>query len=142
MKILVVDDQKSIAEGIKAFLIQKGFDAFCVHSGSEALNFLEQEPCDLVISDFKMPDLNGLELLKTLRSKKNNIHFIMISAYLKMEDLLEAIKLKITDVFSKPFKNSELLQCIEVLKIQKRGNSPGRRRKKRKRQRGRPVLYL
>ncbi len=119
MKILVVDDQKSIAEGIRAFLIQKGFSAFCVHSGSDALNFLEHEPCDLVISDFKMPDLNGLELLKILRSKKNNIDFVLISAFLKMEDLLEAIKLKITDVFSKPFKNRELLQCIEALKTQK-----------------------
>lgn len=118
MKILVVDDQKSIAEGIKAFLIQRGFEAFCVHSGSEALNFLEQEPCDLVISDFKMPDLNGLELLKELRSKNSTIFFIMISAYLKMEDLLEAIKLKISDVFSKPFKNIELLQSIESLKSQ------------------------
>ena len=119
MRILVVDDQISIAEGVKEFLIQKGFNAFCVHSGSEALDFLERQSCDLVISDFKMPDLNGLELLKALRLKKSNVHFIMISAYLKMEDLLEAIKLKISDVFSKPFKNAELLQSIEALKSQK-----------------------
>lgn len=112
VKILITDDDPSIRNMLAIVLKKSGYDVISTDSGKSALNKLRKETFDLVISDIKMPDINGIELLKKIKSINPEIPVIMITAFASANDAVEAMKLGAEDYVIKPFNLDELMIII------------------------------
>ena len=112
-KILIVDDEKDIGFLLGAFLKREGYEPFYVSTGQEALKIFDKQPFNLVLLDIKMPDINGIELLKEFKKKRSNINVIVITAYPSIETAVEAMREEAFDYINKPFNLEELKQLIE-----------------------------
>ena len=108
-KILVVDDERSMRELLEILLLKHGYDVQCAQSGVEALNIIQDQPFDLVITDIRMHPVNGLEVLKKCKTISPRTTVIMISAYASTELAVEAMNEGAYDYFPKPFNNEEIL---------------------------------
>ncbi|WP_202707611.1 response regulator [Sporosalibacterium faouarense] len=111
-KILVVDDEKNIRMTLSQCLKGENYDVELAVNGEEGLNKLEGNDFDLVLLDIKMPGLTGMEVLKKLRDKGNNINVIMMTAYGTIEKAVEAMKLGAIDFLSKPFTPEEIRKLV------------------------------
>lgn len=116
IKILVVDDFSTMRKIIRNILTQLGFKNILeADDGTTALEILNKEKIDLIISDWNMPKMSGLELLKAVRSNENtkDIPFIMVTAEAQRENILEAIKYRVSQYVVKPFTPETLKEKIE-----------------------------
>jgi two-component system response regulator PilR (NtrC family) len=107
-RILVADDERSIRELLAIVLRRDGYDVILAENGRTALNVLEQEPVDLLISDIKMPDMSGVEVLRAAKQVDQDILGIMITAFASTESAVEALRMGAYDYVSKPFDVDEL----------------------------------
>ena len=118
-KILVIDDKPSMRKMLKTNLEIEGYDVIAVNSAIKALELLTSD-IDLIISDLKMNEMTGIEFLKEIRGKDLRTPFILISAYAKVNDAIEAMKFGVTEFIEKPFEVDFLLfKIIQILKISK-----------------------
>lgn len=109
MNILIVDDYKTMLRIIRNLLKQLGFDNVDeAMDGGEALQKIEQKQYGLVISDWNMEPMTGIDLLKNVRSKGNKIPFIMITAESKTENVLAAREAGVNNYIVKPFNADTL----------------------------------
>jgi two-component system response regulator AtoC len=108
MKILVIDDQNAILESLSMFFSEKGYEILTAEYGKEGLEKVQSEQPDIVISDIRLPDVNGIEVLKTIRSINDQIFVIMITAFHDMETTIEAMKYGAYDYIHKPINIDEL----------------------------------
>ncbi len=111
--ILIIDDDIDMCLLIKHFLTRKGFNIIERHSGKEALEFLAHSDPDLIISDLKLGDISGLELLDIVKKKNNDLPFIIITAYEDIETSLEAIKKGAFNYVVKPIFPEQLFMLIK-----------------------------
>ncbi|MBN2144601.1 MAG: response regulator [Candidatus Aureabacteria bacterium] len=114
-RVLVIDDQESIVNGLKRAFSAEGFAVETSRTASEALTRIHEKSFDFIITDLKMPGMSGLELIRKLREEKNPAKSVIISAYLNLEDVMEALRLGVHDIFQKPFDNTALLSRIKEL---------------------------
>ena len=118
MKILVVDDEALIRDMIKRGLSQMGgFSVEVAQSGPEAIEKMEKDVFDLVLTDLKMPEMDGLELLKTIKGTRPEIMVIMMTAHGSIETAVEAMKIGADDYITKPIDFNDLL--LHISKVQK-----------------------
>ncbi len=111
-KILVVDDERDILIMLKIMLEKEGYTVETASGGLEALKKINQTFYPLVISDIKMPDLSGLELLKEIQEKSPRSIVILITAYASNETAIEGMKHGAYDYITKPFQNDEIKVVI------------------------------
>ena len=111
-KILVVDDERSMRELLEILLLKHGYDVLCAESGVEAVDIIQKQSFDLVITDIRMNPVNGLEVLKKCKTISPRTTVIMISAYASTELAVEAMNEGAYDYFPKPFNNDEILSVI------------------------------
>ena len=117
-KILVVDDEVSIREMIKKGLSHMGgFNVDTAQNGAEANEKIEKEIFDLVLTDLKMPEMDGLELLKNIKGTRPEVMVILMTAYGSIETAVEAMKMGADDYITKPFNIDHLL--LRISKVQK-----------------------
>ena len=112
-RILVVDDERSMRELLAIVLRREGYEVLLAENGRSAVNLLEREPVDLLISDIKMPDLSGVEVLRAAKKIDQDILGIMITAFASTDTAVEAMRLGACDYLSKPFD-------IDLLKMKVR----------------------
>jgi DNA-binding NtrC family response regulator len=113
MRILVVDDEKIKRVTLADDLAGQGHDVVAAADGAEALRVLEEERFDLVVTDLKMPGIDGLELLKRVKqSSPPGVEVIMMTAYGSIPVAVEAMKLGAYDFVTKPFRNDDLFPLI------------------------------
>lgn len=118
MKILVVDDEAPVREILKKGLSQMGgFSVEVARNGLEAIEKIENDVFDLVLTDMKMPGMDGLELLKTIKGTWPDIMVILITAYGSVETAVEAMKMGANDYITKPIDLNEL--SIHISKAQR-----------------------
>lgn len=108
MKILIADDEKNIREALVKWLTASGFEAKGVENGLAAQRLLQEEAFAAVVSDLRMPGLDGLDLLRWCRNDGPDVPFIMISAHGEIRDAVEAMRLGAKDYLVKPFDPAEL----------------------------------
>ena len=116
IKILIVDDFATMRKIIRNILTQLGFKNILeADDGTTALEILKKEKVDLIISDWNMPKMSGIELLKAVRSDENlkDIPFVMVTAEAQKENILEAIKYKVNQYIVKPFTPETLKEKLE-----------------------------
>ncbi|UCF31864.1 MAG: sigma-54-dependent Fis family transcriptional regulator [bacterium] len=107
-KILIVDDEPGMRSLLTRVMEKEGYSAAAVSAGEEAMGLLEAEDWQLVIADIDMPGMDGIELLKRIRSERADTPVIMITAYATVETAVEAMKLGALDYITKPFQVDEL----------------------------------
>src|SRR3990172_7875401 len=112
LHILVVEDNDSVRKAVAYLLKKAGYDITSVSSGFAALDKLQQHYFDLVISDYKMENMDGIELLAKIKSKWPATEVIIITAFGSIARGVEAIKLGAFDYLTKPFDNEELLEIV------------------------------
>jgi DNA-binding NtrC family response regulator len=106
--ILVVDDERSIRIGLKGLLAKEGYEVAIAESGGEALRFLDGQPFDLVLTDLRMPGLDGVSLLKKIKEQYPDTLVVMMTAYGSEKIAVEAMKAGAHDYIVKPFDNEEV----------------------------------
>ena len=112
-KILVIEDEKPISRFISAVLTSNGYEAMQARSGSEALSMISSHCPDLIILDLGLPDMDGLEILRQLRSW-SSLPVVVVSARSHEKDKVTALDLGADDYLTKPFGTDELLARVRT----------------------------
>lgn len=110
--VLIVEDDLTFSTMLKTWLGKKGFDVETASTSARARKILLSKEFDLVISDLRLPDQDGINLLSWLREQKKNIPFIIMTGYAKIQSAVQCMKLGATDYISKPIQPDELLKKI------------------------------
>lgn len=113
--ILVCEDDFAIKTMISTKLKQENYSVYTAQNGQEALNLMEKQQIDLVISDIMMPEMDGYEFVQTLRETKHTLPILMITAKSQLESLEEAFKLGVDDYMVKPLRLEELILRVKAL---------------------------
>ncbi len=122
-KILIVDDEPNIRRILAAFLEKEGFEAKRAANGAEALTLLKNIDFKLVLTDLKMPVMDGMSLLENIRELYPHIPVVVITAHGTIETAVEAMKLGAVDFISKPFEQEEIrLVVLKTLNISSAAN--------------------
>src|SRR5262245_18928023 len=112
-RVLVVDDEKVIREILSDFLTMEGYVVRAVEDGAAALKELRLRPYDLVISDLKMPNVGGLELLEKIADENLNVLTVIMTGFGTVETAIEAMKKGAFDYILKPFKVEEVVHVVQ-----------------------------
>ncbi len=112
-QILVVDDDLEMAEVLRDFLTEEGFEVKVAGSGNDALKLAGEENFSIVISDMKMPQMSGMQLLKKIKQIDSKLEVIMITAFGSIETAIEAVKKGAYHYITKPFKMNEILITVK-----------------------------
>ncbi|WP_342434705.1 response regulator [Paenibacillus sp. FSL H7-0442] len=107
-KVLIVDDQNGIRILLMEVFGSEGYETFQAANGKFALEIVEKEPPDLVLLDMKIPGMDGLEILKHLKTMNPDIKVIMMTAYGELDMIKEATELGALMHFTKPFDIDEM----------------------------------
>jgi DNA-binding NtrC family response regulator len=123
-KILVIDDEMDMLMMLRMLIEDNtGYGVETTNTPSEGLKRLSEEPFDLVITDLKMPGMDGMELFSELKTLAPNLPVILITAYGSREMADEAIREGITDFITKPFKKDRILfsiaRSLELARLRK-----------------------
>lgn len=112
-KILIVDDQTNIRALLSVVLTSEGYVTFQASSGEAALEIVEKERPDILITDLKMPGMDGLELVKQCRLIRPHMILFMMTAYGELDIIAEARRSGVVEYFPKPFDIDEVRQKIK-----------------------------
>ena len=113
LNILVVDDEQIVLDSAERHLRQDTDKVFKVLSAEDALKILKKETVHIILTDLMMPDMDGLELMKEVKSKHAGIPIIMVTGYATINTALQAMQLGAFDYVSKPFTKSELRGVVK-----------------------------
>lgn len=111
-RILVIDDEDIVRTSCSRTLVPEGYDVHLVKNGFDALSLLEKEPIDLVLTDLKMPEIDGIEILGRIKGKWPEIEVIIITGYQTVDTAVKAIKLGAFDYLEKPFTPDALMASV------------------------------
>ncbi|MFW5759918.1 MAG: sigma-54-dependent transcriptional regulator [Cyclobacteriaceae bacterium] len=112
-KILVVDDDPSICLLLSKFLKKNGYEVDSVQTGAESIELLKKKKFDLILCDFKLPDIDGIDLLTKFKEIKSSVIVIIITGYSHVKIAVKAIKLGAFDYVTKPLYPEEILNTIK-----------------------------
>ncbi len=111
-RILVVDDDQDICFHLSAILKEGGFNVLSAANGREALLKVKSTRPELVLLDLRLPDLDGMKVLKQMKESDPGLDVIIITAFMDVRDAIQAMKLGAYDYIAKPFDNEELLLTV------------------------------
>lgn len=114
-KILVVDDEKAIRDSLNMILSDEGYSVISAADGEEALNFLNKDDFDIVITDIKMPNIDGMELLSKGTKNSPSTFFIIMTAYASVNTAVEALRYGAYDYIIKPVEFDDLIMRVKRL---------------------------
>jgi len=112
-KVLFIDDEEGIRKIFSILLRKEGYQVFTAKSGEEGLKIFEQEMPPIVITDIKMPGMDGIEVLKRVKEINPEAEVIIITGYGNMNSAIEALKLDASDFLPKPVKDEALLVALK-----------------------------
>jgi len=112
VRILVVDDSPDTLEVLKRNLESRGYLVFTVRGAVEAIKIIESSTVDLVITDLKIPEVDGLSLVRHIQENYINMGVMMITGYPSIEGAIEAVKFGAEEYLSKPFTDEELFSAV------------------------------
>jgi two-component system, response regulator YesN len=117
-QILVIDDEDLVTESLKRLLKKQGYSVAIARNNTEALEKVKELNLDLIVSDIRIPEVNGVEIIKNIRhyykvSQKKPIPEILITGYSSDEHLKEAQALKVADYLYKPFDIKDFLEIVK-----------------------------
>ena len=121
MKILVIEDEKMLADSIRVMLERKGFQVECVYDGESGMEYALLGIYDLLILDVMMPKMDGLEVARQVRKARCSTPILMLTARSDVQDRIAGLNAGADYYLTKPFDSRELLACINAL-LRRQGN--------------------
>ena len=115
MKILIIEDEKLIADSLKKGLEQHKFSVDTAYNGKDGYLLTQQFEYDVIILDLMLPDIQGEEICQKLRKDKINTYILMLTAKKQIDDIVSGLNYGADDYLTKPFEFSELLARIRAL---------------------------
>jgi len=111
-KILVLDDEQIVLESVSRILEEENYDVKTSRSGENAVNMLKQGGFDVLITDLKMPGMDGLQAMEALAEVDPDLSMIMVTAYSTVDSAVKAMKLGAVDYIRKPFTPDQLIEMV------------------------------
>ena len=115
MRILMIEDEKLFGDKIAGSLRREGYEVDICYDGSSAMEHMSYESCDLILLDLNLPDIDGIEILRHLRSYDNETAVLILSARSQISDKVEGLDVGASDYLVKPFHLDELKARIRSL---------------------------
>ena len=115
-RILLIDDEPAQITSIKSFLKRRTYSVLTANSGEEGLSFINEGNIDLVLTDFRMPEMNGLEVVQQIKKSNPDIPVVVITAYSDTKDAIKVMKEGAFDYLSKPIDLDELEILVKKAK--------------------------
>ncbi len=112
-KILVIDDEKVVGDSLRKTLHGEGYEIDTAESGQEGLRKARRESFDLIIVDLKMPDIDGLDVIKKIKEEQPDVMMVMITGYSTVDSATEALKTGAFDYLPKPFTPDEISGVVQ-----------------------------
>ena len=113
MKILIIDDEPDIRQQLAFVLEDEGYEAYTAGTGLEGLKYVESQKFDIVITDLKLPDLDGMEIVSRIKKIHPETIVVMITGHFSIENAVEAIRAGADDYIPKPLVGEEILMKLE-----------------------------
>ena len=113
LSILVIDDEDVICEACELVLSEKGHVVATRNDGKAGLSAIRQGTYDILLLDMKLPDIDGMEILKIVQKEKPGLCIIVMTGYSSISNAVQAIKQGADEYLAKPFTEDELVQAIE-----------------------------
>lgn len=120
MKVIIIEDEKIKRITLRDALRKEGYDVADFESPIFALNYIKQFGADVVVTDIKLPEMDGIEVLKLLKQVDPEIVVIMMTAYGTIENAVEAMKLGAYDYITKPFSSEKLIMILKKVEAYKK----------------------
>lgn len=111
-KILVVDDEDIVRTSCSRTLVPEGYEVSLARNGAEGLKMAGEDRFDLVLTDLKMPDMDGIEVLRSIKEKWPETEVIIVTGYQTVDSAVKAIKLGAYDYIEKPFTPDALISAV------------------------------
>ena len=111
--VLIIDDEQAIRSGISEILSDAGYSVESCATGRDGLSQALNGNYDLILLDIKLPDIDGMEILKTIRQKQSDTYVIIMTGFATVENAVEALKIGAYDYLSKPFSRDELIIAVD-----------------------------
>lgn len=121
MKVLIIEDEKLLADSLKALLESKGFSVEAVYDGITGAEYAQTVVYDLLILDVMMPGMDGYQVARQVRAKRCATPILMLTAKSGLEDRIDGLNAGADYYLTKPFDSRELLACINAL-LRRQGN--------------------
>ncbi len=115
MRILLVDDEKDFVSALKEILVANRYTVEVAYDGKMALDYIETEKFDCLLLDIMMPEMDGYEVVKTIRKRNDHTPVIFLSAKGEVDDKIKGFEIGGDDYLSKPFSSKELLSRLKAL---------------------------
>ena len=112
LRVLIVDDEEELVSALKQRLNLRGFQATGVTTGAEALSYLAETPCDVVLLDVKMPGIGGLELTRKIKEQRPELEVVLLTGWSSAEDARKGKELGAYDYLMKPVKIDDLVKVL------------------------------
>lgn len=116
-KVLIVDDEQNVRQLLSKVLKKEGYETYTARDGKEGLDLLQDTGIDIIISDIRMPNMDGIEFLHRTKELDSGIGFILITAFATTETAIEALKSGAQDYVTKPFDIGEIVTAVGKLAI-------------------------
>ena len=110
--ILVMEDEETVARGLEMVLEEEGYDVDLAFTGAGALETFSNNDFDLVIADLRLPDSDGLEIIKIVKECRPETEVVVITGYSSVSSVVDAMKIGVADYLLKPFTESEIKVAI------------------------------
>lgn len=125
LRILIVDDEEELVSALEERLRLRGFEAQGVTTGVEALAFLGDQPCDVVLLDVKMPGLGGLEVIKRIKEELPRLEVILLTGHGSQVSVEEGMEAGAFEYLMKPVKIDDLVRILQSAGARKQGAREG-----------------
>jgi len=112
--VLIIDDEQVICDACEMVLLQEGHSATSVTNGRGGMNAIRQGVYDILLLDMKLPDIDGMEILKMVQEEQPGLCTIVMTGYSSISNAVEAIKQGADEYLAKPFTDDELINTIEM----------------------------
>lgn len=112
-QVLIMEDEVSVAKGLGMVLSEEGYYVDLAMTGSSALDSFNQKMFDLLVADLRLPDIDGMEVIKQVKRRRPDTEVLVITGYSTVNTAVEAMKLGASDYLSKPFTDDEFLSAVK-----------------------------
>ena len=112
VKVLLIDDEPELLEVMKDLLEEQKYQLFCAAGGIRGVELNEQKDPDLILLDLRMPGMDGIETLRSIRQSDEKVRVIILTGYGCPDTIRDAADLDVSEYLSKPFENEDLINVI------------------------------
>jgi len=110
--VLVMEDETTVAKGLEMVLAEEGYQVFLAATGQEALQSFQQKPVDLLVADLRLPDMDGMDVIKLVKDRWPQTQVVVITGYSSINSVVNSMRLGAFDYLSKPFTEDQIKEAV------------------------------